>query len=290
MHESQPRCVVGRRLRTRRALARTPASSIALAALAGVLAWGANAAAQDRQYTWSGEIVSVDATASVITVSAPVEAHVFRYVERFSDGDQVVMIWAPSPDDDTTTDAIRYLELRADSILDYGYVLPVEFVSADAAGQRLVFRTSVPPGTAAEALAPGTRISVTSPFRQEGDTATISALEVSPAPAADAAAAVAAHRPIVRMTITGPGGDTHQIAGPESGLARIRVEGIEYAFRPTIRDSAPWTDVAVTVFRMDPAVENLGRVDVTPGSAAVETGTTPSFSIAVTEVSMSDAP
>ena len=64
-----------------------------------------------RRYTWAGNLVGMDGNA--VTVSAPVEEHVFRYIDRFSEGDNVVMIWTPG--EDSAVGAIRYLELREQS-------------------------------------------------------------------------------------------------------------------------------------------------------------------------------
>ena len=35
-----------------------------------------------RRYAWNGALVSLDKAKAVVTVSAPVEEHVFRYVDR----------------------------------------------------------------------------------------------------------------------------------------------------------------------------------------------------------------
>ena len=130
-----------------------------------------------RRYVWPGELVAYHSAESAATVSAPAESHVFRYVDRFDEGDPVVLIWAPGQDDEVT--AVRYLEHRdADLALDHGYVLPVEFVSADADRQRIMFRTTLPAAFGAgESMQPGHPIRVTSPFEQKGETAAILSVE-----------------------------------------------------------------------------------------------------------------
>ena len=131
---------------------------------------------QARRYVWPGEVVAYHASESTATVSAPVESHVFRYVDRFDEGDAVVLIWAPGQNDEMT--AVRYLEHRdADLALDHGYVLPVEFVAADADRQRILFRTKLPPAVATASMRPGHSIKVTSPFEQKGETAAILSVE-----------------------------------------------------------------------------------------------------------------
>ena len=66
----------------------------------------------------------------------------FRYVDRFGAGDQVVLIWTPGTGG--ADRAIRYLEPREQSVLKHGYVLPVEFVSADEDRRRITFSTPIP--------------------------------------------------------------------------------------------------------------------------------------------------
>ena len=129
-----------------------------------------------RRYVWPGEVVAYHPSESAATVSAPVESHVFRYVDRFDQGDAVVLIWAPGANDEVT--AVRYLEHReADLALDHGYVLPVEFVSAHADRQRITFKTKLPVTLATASMQPGHPIKVTSPFEQKGETAAILSVE-----------------------------------------------------------------------------------------------------------------
>ncbi len=129
-----------------------------------------------RRYVWSGELVSLHRSESTMSVSAAAESHVFRYVDRFEKGDAVVLIWAPGANDEVA--AVRYLEHRgADAALDHGYVLPVEFVSADPDQRRITFKTKLPAAFGDQALQPGHAIKVTSPFEQKGDTAAILAVE-----------------------------------------------------------------------------------------------------------------
>ena len=126
-----------------------------------------------RRYVWSGELVSLDEAEGVVAVSAPVEEHVFRYVDRFSEGDAIVLIWTPG--DQEMVVAIRYLELREQSSLHHGYVLPAEFISADENSRRIILKTKVPARTVdtLTAVQPGTWIQVTSLFDQSGDSAAI---------------------------------------------------------------------------------------------------------------------
>ena len=130
-----------------------------------------------RRYVWNGALAALDKAHASLTVSAQVEEHVFRYVDRFSAGDEVVLIWTPGTGGDVRS--IRYLELREQSMLTHGYVLPVKFVSADADGGRITFSTPIPArGVGALSSAePGDWITATSLFDQSYEYAAIIALE-----------------------------------------------------------------------------------------------------------------
>ena len=133
-----------------------------------------------RRYAWNGELVSLDKAGASITVSAPVEEHVFRYVDRFGEGDQVVLIWTPTANGDR---AIRYLELREQSVLEHGYVLPVQFEGSDADSGRITFSTPIP-ARAARALKgaeAGDWITATSLFDQSYEHAAIIGMAVESA-------------------------------------------------------------------------------------------------------------
>ena len=130
-----------------------------------------------RRYVWNGELVALDKAKASLTVSAPVEEHVFRYVDRFSAGDQVVLIWTPGNRGESR--AIRYLELREQSVLKHGYVLPVEFVSADEDRRRITFTTRIPARTvsALSDAEPGDWVTAISLFDQSYEHAAIIAME-----------------------------------------------------------------------------------------------------------------
>ncbi len=143
----------------------------------------AAAAAGEKSYVWPGQLVSLQDAERAVTVSAPAEQHVFRYVERFAKGDGVVLLWAPGVGDEVT--AVRYLQHRESDdrgqvALDHGYVLPAEFIAADADSGRITFKAQVPVSTvdALAGIQPGQLVKVTSPFDQRGlDGAAILAVE-----------------------------------------------------------------------------------------------------------------
>jgi hypothetical protein len=94
--------------------------------------------------------------------------------------------------------------------------------------------------------------------------------------------------PVVTMKVTLPDGQTKELIAPESGLATAALQdGTEYGFRPTIQDSMPWNRIVVTIFRTPTTTtptQVVGEVEVKKGAAAVESKTTPSFKIAVSNV------
>ena len=126
-----------------------------------------------------GELVAVDAQASAVSVAVPAESHLFRYVDRFAAGDQVLVVWAPGAGDQVT--AVRYMTLQQQTSLGHGYILPAEFLAADAPGQQITLRAAVPAATlgAPASLVPGSPIQVTSPLAQAPGQASI--LTVQPA-------------------------------------------------------------------------------------------------------------
>jgi hypothetical protein len=107
--------------------------------------------------------------------------------------------------------------------------------------------------------------------------------------AASMVAAAQAYAPIVTMSVTLPDGRTQELTAPESGLATVSLkDGTEYAFRPTIQDSAPWNRIIVTIFRTattNAPTQTLGEIEVKRGGAAVDSKTNPSFKVAVPRVS-----
>ena len=95
--------------------------------------------------------------------------------------------------------------------------------------------------------------------------------------------------PVVTMSVTLPDGRTQELTAPESGLATVSLkDGTEYAFRPTIQDSAPWNRIVVTIFRTATTTaptQILGEIELKRGGAAVDSKTNPSFKVAVPKVS-----
>lgn len=138
---------------------------------------------KNQHYVWFGEVVTYDEKGKTVTVEARYREHINRYIGDFKGGDRVMLNWAtPRPGE---TEAITYVgPYDANSAAKWGYVLPVEFVSADTTKRRLRFTVPVP-SKAVKALKrtpSGGWIKVTTPFDQPHETAAIVAVEPSVEP------------------------------------------------------------------------------------------------------------
>jgi len=149
-----------------------PAAPLAGAA-AAVFATSLLGAQATRSYTWYAELVSVDRSAKTLTAKALVRDAVNSYVSGYKPGDKLMLTWVPVKGEaDTVIYAPRYEVMKG---IDEGYILPVEFVSADRENRTLTFRSPIP-DLLIESLAslqPGRWIKVTSPLQQPRETATL---------------------------------------------------------------------------------------------------------------------
>lgn len=135
-----------------------------------------------RSYTWYGELVSVDAASKSVTVKAQVRPAVTKYATAYKPGEKLMVVWAPLKGE---ADIIVYapkLELMKN--LEQGYLLPVEFVSLDAAAGSLVFKTVVPDSVlqSVQSVAPGSWIKATAPVEQKGQAAVVTTAMASAKP------------------------------------------------------------------------------------------------------------
>jgi hypothetical protein len=105
--------------------------------------------------------------------------------------------------------------------------------------------------------------------------------------AAPAVASAQTYGPWVTMTVTTPDGETLQRTARDSSVASVTLKnGTTYELRPTIHDY-PYSKVTIGIFKAATATElttMVGEVDVTKGSAAVESKTQPKFKIAITRI------
>jgi len=136
-----------------------------------------------QSYVWLGELVLFDARGKTVTLKAPYREHINRYIGEFKPGDKVHLTWAtPRPGE---TDAIIYVGRDEAGSTKWGYVLTVEFVSADTANQQLTFTMAVPPQAikTLQTVPSGRWIKVTTPFDQRHATvATIERVEPAAGP------------------------------------------------------------------------------------------------------------
>ena len=134
-----------------------------------------------QSYTWSAEVLMYDEKGKTVTVKAPYLEHINRYIREFTLGDKVMLNWAtPRPGE---TEAVRYVgRYEASAGAKWGYVLPVEFVSADTMERWLTFTVALPSKAlkALKRIPSGEWIKVTTPFDQPNETAVIVAVEGSP--------------------------------------------------------------------------------------------------------------
>jgi hypothetical protein len=135
-----------------------------------------------RSFTWYGELVSVDQVAKTITVRAKIRDAVTRYVSDYKPGDQLMLTWVPVKGE---TDTVIYApKVEVMKGIDQGYIFPAEFVSADAAGKTLTFKTAFPDALlqAVRSVQPGRWIQATVPMQQPGAVAAISTMASSEKP------------------------------------------------------------------------------------------------------------
>jgi hypothetical protein len=137
----------------------------------------------DRSYIWYGQLMALDEQTRTATIKAYIPAHVEKYVDRFTAGDRLVLVW----DMVGKTEAQRALALwkqEENASRHTGYVLPIEFVSADAPSHTVTFYLRVPE-TALQRLRsvePGKWIKVTTPIIQPSQDATMTSIEQAAPP------------------------------------------------------------------------------------------------------------
>jgi hypothetical protein len=94
-------------------------------------------------YTWSAQLVALDAQSHVMTVKAPVrgdQAH--TELPKFMSGDRILLTWTGY--DTLATDISRAVRFNPASNWSQPFAFPVEFVSYDAGSQYLTFKVKAP--------------------------------------------------------------------------------------------------------------------------------------------------
>ena len=133
--------------------------------------------AKSDTYTWSGELVSADATAKNITVKSRVAyQEALSELTQFRAGEQVWIVWSGVHD---YSDAIRQVRRPSPGrVIDEDLVLPAELVSPQATNQYIAVRVKVPESSLAaiRTLKPGEWVTVTSRHRPSTDADAVAAV------------------------------------------------------------------------------------------------------------------
>jgi hypothetical protein len=159
------------------------ATTVAAAAMAVCAARASVLDAQaPRSYTWYAELTALDQNTKTITVTVQIRDGVTTYVGGYKPGDKLMLTWVPIKGEaDTVIYAPKYEVMKG---IDEGYILPVEFVSADPAKHSLTVRTSAPDAVlqSVRAVQPGKWIKVVVPMQQPKDTAALTSAAAAEKP------------------------------------------------------------------------------------------------------------
>jgi len=130
-------------------------------------------------YQWSGEFVSVDTTASTLTVKPRVAyQEAIAELKQFKPGERVWVVWSGVHD---YSDAVRrFRRAETGSKISEDLVLPAELVSTETPNQYVTIRVKVPGSTLAriKAVKPGEWVTITSRHRPASDTEAV--VDVTP--------------------------------------------------------------------------------------------------------------
>ena len=143
------------------------------------------APAPSRSYVCFAQFEALNEGGSTATFKAQVADHVVKYAKQFKPGDHLVLVW----DMIRKTQADTVLALwSADELkgaaLRSGYIVPIEFVSADADGRTVTFTAHVPDKAVStlKSARPGQWLRLTAPMEQPTDQAAITTIEISEKP------------------------------------------------------------------------------------------------------------
>jgi len=177
-----------------------------------------------RTYSWIAELVATDTTAKTITVKARIPEYIAKYTDRFKPGDHITLIWnmlpppvppsaaasekdaakpsaaggTPAPAAPaapptvvlkTESDLLMSIDSSAatkGTKLDTGFILPAEFVSAEAKTVTLKLHVADTTLRAVASMPPGTWLRATSPMNQPTEVAAISTVTTTSPPPAGA--------------------------------------------------------------------------------------------------------
>jgi hypothetical protein len=141
-----------------------------IAVLASILMFAGVAGAQQPSstksdtFTWHAEFVSLDPTATTLTVKSRVAyQEAISELKKFKPGDRVWIVWSGVHD---YSEAVRQVR-RPQGNIDENLVLPAELVSTEAPDQYVTIRVKVPEASvsALKDLKPGEWVTVTARHR-----------------------------------------------------------------------------------------------------------------------------
>ena len=128
-------------------------------------------------YSWSGELVALDAATRTITVkSRVVGEQALAELPRFKAGDKIVLRWSGF---DTYADAIsRAVRYDAATKWSEPFTFPVEFVAYEEPRQYMTFKFQVPANSvnAVKSVKPGEWVTAITRHRPANETEAITAV------------------------------------------------------------------------------------------------------------------
>lgn len=147
--------------------------------------WAAEPLPQ-RSYDWFAELVKSDPQARTVTLRARIPDYVVKYVDRYSAGDRLVLVWnmIGKKQSDSVLALWKFEDGKDANGGHTGFVLPIELVSADGQNRTVTFTAHVPEGVSAKlkSATAGQWIKATSPMAQPSTEANITAIEFTGAP------------------------------------------------------------------------------------------------------------
>jgi cytochrome c556 len=134
-------------------------------------------APDNRTYVWHAEVVSVDSAGKTMTVKTLVRDPVLGYIGQIKPGEKIVLVWdlLNTIESDTVLYLAKYDVMKASKV-DVGYILPVEFVSADTAGKSITVKVAASDALL-QRVKPGQWAKVTTPMNQPTDVAVLGSMD-----------------------------------------------------------------------------------------------------------------
>jgi hypothetical protein len=128
-------------------------------------------------YTWSGELVGVDAAGQTATIKSRVVGdQALNTLPQFAAGDRIILTWSGY---DAFADAIaRVARYNGTAKWSAPFTMPVEFVAYEASRQYVTFKIEVPGGSIEplRSLKAGEWVTVTSRHRPANEAEAITAV------------------------------------------------------------------------------------------------------------------